>query len=399
MQFDVKTIKELEKQAGLPLYVFEEEAFVDNYCSFEHCFSSLYENYKISYSYKTNYAPYICRIVKRLGGYAEVVSDMELEIARSVGYEYSHIVYNGPSKGPLSRTHLMNGGILNVDNFEELKNLCVFVETMPDQKFKIGFRVNIDIGQGFVSRFGIDESDLPKAFEMVNMCNNLSVNGLHCHIGRSRTILAWQKRVQKMLEIADRFFEQPPEYVSLGSGMFGIMEDSLGNQFGNDRPTFSQYAEVVAKEFATHYQNSPKPVLFTEPGTTLVNKYIDFIAQIESIKNIKGKTFVVLNCSKHNLGEICELKQLPITIVSSGNIPQKVSNAEFVGYTCLEHDVMYRNYNGEIAVGDYIVFGNVGGYSNVSKPPFIRPNCAMVSSTGAVIKRTETVKEILSTYE
>ena len=60
---------------------------------------------------------------------------------------------------------------------------------------------------------------------------------------------------------------------------------------------------------------------------------------------------------------------------------------------------MYRNYNGEIAVGDYIVFGNVGGYSNVSKPPFIRSNCAMVSSTGAVIKRTETVKEILSTYE
>ena len=174
MQFDVKTIKELKKQAGLPLYVFEEEAFVDNYCSFEHCFSSLYENYKISYSYKTNYAPYICRIVKRLGGYAEVVSDMELEIARSVGYEYSHIVYNGPSKGPLSRTHLMNGGILNVDNFEELKNLCVFAETMPDQKLKIGFRVNIDIGQGFVSRFGIDESDLPKAFEMVNMCNNLS---------------------------------------------------------------------------------------------------------------------------------------------------------------------------------------------------------------------------------
>ena len=399
MQFDVKTIKEFEKQFELPLYVFDEEAFIDNYCAFEHCFSSLYDNYKISYSYKTNYAPYICKIVKRMGGYAEVVSDMELEIARSVGYEYSHIVYNGPSKGALSQIHLINGGILNVDNFEELSKICNFAETMPNQKLKIGFRVNIDIGQGFVSRFGIDESDLPQAFEMVNACNNLSVSGIHCHIGRSRTIQAWQNRVKRMLEIADKYFVKPPEYISLGSGMFGIMDDSLGNQFDKNRPTFSQYAEVVAKAFAEHYQNSPKPVLFTEPGTTLVNKYIDFIAQIESIKNIKGKTFIVFNCSKHNLGEICELKQLPITIVSSGNTPQKVSKADFVGYTCLEHDVMYRDFNGEIAVGDYIVFGNVGGYSNVSKPPFIRPNCAMVSSMGAAIKRKETVKEILCTYE
>lgn len=399
MQFDVNTIKNFENKYGAPLYIFDEDEFVLNYRHFEQCFSSRYQNYKISYSYKTNYAPYICRLVKQLGGYAEVVSDMELEIARYVGYQDNHIVYNGPSKGPLFQQFLVNGGILNVDNFEELDRICQLAVENPNIDYKIGLRVNIDIGQSFVSRFGIDEIDLQKAFDIVSLCDNLHVRGIHCHIGRSRTTDAWTNRVNKMLAIADRYFDEVPDYISLGSGMFGVMDPSLGEQFGKDLPSFEEYAVAVASSFNKHFKERKKPVLFTEPGTTLVNKYIYFIATVESIKRIKGKTFVVLNCSKHNLGEICELKKLPIKVISAGASQEAVCEADFVGYTCLEHDVMYRGFTGDLAVGDYVVFGNVGGYSNVSKPPFIRPNCAMISSTGAVIKRAETTKEILSTYE
>ena len=99
------------------------------------------------------------------------------------------------------------------------------------------------------------------------------------------------------------------------------------------------------------------------------------------------------------MGEICELKRLPITILSCSSRRERVSQADFVGYTCLEHDVLYRDFCGEIGEGDYVVFENVGGYSNVSKPPFIRPNCAMISSNGRLIKRKETYKEIIETYE
>ncbi len=64
-------------------------------------------------SYKTNYTPYICKPVKNLGGYAEVVSDMEYQVALQIGYSANHIVYNGPVKGPLMERHILNGGILN----------------------------------------------------------------------------------------------------------------------------------------------------------------------------------------------------------------------------------------------------------------------------------------------
>jgi diaminopimelate decarboxylase len=45
---------------------------------------------------------------------------------------------------------------------------------------------------------------------------------------------------------------------------------------------------------------------------------------------------------------------------------------DITGYTCMEDDVLYRKYAGPLKVGDYIVFSNVGAYSIVLRPPFIR---------------------------
>lgn len=358
MQFDVKTVKKYESQFASPLYVFDEDAFVKNYRHFEECLKKVYNNYKISYSYKTNYAPYIGRLVKNLGGYAEVVSDMELTIARKVGNEDKHIVFNGPCKESLLEGFILNGGMANVDNFEELKRILSYAKKNPQYIYNFGLRVNIDIGQGFISRFGIDESDLKAVFDKVKTVPNAKIIGIHCHIGRSRSIDAWKKRATKMIEIADKYFTRQPEYISLGSGMFGEMNPSLSVQFESDIPSYEEYAEAVAGPFADHFSGDDKPVLFTEPGTTLINKYISFISKVLSIKHIKGKTFIVLNGSKHNIGEICELKNLPIQIISESKNKENVSDADCVGYTCLEHDVLYKDFSGSISVGDYIIFDN-----------------------------------------
>ena len=350
---------------------------MENYRRFEACFQKLYPNYRVSYSFKTNYTPYICGLVKKLGGYAEVVSMMEYTLAKRLGYSDDKIIFNGPSKEEFPEC------ILNVDNLDELA-------IVPNKK--VGIRVNIDVGQGFVSRFGI--TDLDEAFRIAGD----RIVGIHCHISQARSLEAWEKRTRTMLEIADKYFpEGKLEYIDLGSGMYGDMADALHNQFSNV-PSYEEYAAVTAGLVAEHFRGRHCPILFTEPGTTLVNRYIDFVSKVVSIKHIRCKTFVELNCSKHNLGEICELKQLPITVIPQGGEAQRLTDAELVGYTCLEHDVVYRGFTGELAVGDIIVFGNVGGYSLVSKPPFIRPNCRMVTENGTVIKRAETFDEVFQTY-
>ena len=401
----LEQVLSLEDRFGCPLYIFNERKFVENYKEFEKTLLSYYPKYKVAYSYKTNYTPYICNTVKRLGGFAEVVSGMERYIAKRLGYDDDRIIYNGPNKGVDGIDAIHSGSIVNVDNLDELQSICEFANKHSEGEYRIGLRANLDIGQSFISRFGMDIQDLERAFRTVSEISNLSITGLHCHISRCRGLDAWKKRTDLMLGLADRFFKNtPPEYIDLGSGMFGNMDPSFYAQFDNV-PTYLQYAKVTAKEVADHYKGvdeSDRPVLFTEPGTTLINKYVDFLGRVESIKVIKGKTFVTLNCSEHNLGETSLLKQLPVKVINNSLKTEKVNNADFVGYTCLEQDVFYKNYHGNIGVGDYVIIGNVGGYSNVYKPPFIRPNCAMVAITEKeeyrIIKKPETYDDILSTY-
>ncbi len=405
MDYNPSQTGDLLAQYGSPLYCFCPEEFAANYREFVSCFQAEYEHYRLAYSFKTNYTPAVCQLVKQLGGYAEVVSDMELELAKKLGYKAPNIIYNGPGKGALVRELLLDGGMVNADGLDELQAICDFAKAHPETRFEIGLRVNIQVGQPFLSRFGIDadSAELDKAMALIAQTENLTLAGLHCHVSQARALESWKQRTQAMLSLADRLFDGPPKYLDFGSGMYGKMAESFAAQFSNV-PSYQDYARVTARMVAEHYRDcSEKPLLFTEPGTTVINKYVDFLTRIIAIKTIQGKTFVVTDGSAHNLGEVCKLKKLPVTVIPGGQEEAlSLENADIVGYTCLEHDVMYPGFSGNAAVGDYLVFGNVGGYSNVSKPPFIHPNCAMISleETGEsrLIKRPETAEDIFRTY-
>lgn len=405
MKYIINDISKIKKEYGLPCYVFDEKAFCENYRHLETALRSSYGNYQIAYSYKTNYAPKLCSIVKNMGGYAEVVSDMEYEIAKAVGYSSSKIIYNGPFKGAKLEEHLLENGILNIDNLEEIDRVVAFANTQK-REFKVGVRVNINVGQNFISRFGIDadSDDLQIAVDKLHKCKYTRLVGLHCHIGQSRSLEAWKKRTETMLVLADKYIEEIPEYLDLGSGMFGDMTTEMLEQFAVVVPTYEEYAQVTSEIVKMHYLDVPeknKPILFTEPGATVDNRYIDLIAEVDSIKKIKGKAIAVLNCSIHNLGDVCMSVKLPLKIIPNSSDRKEYQDMDLVGYTCLERDVPYKNFSGVIGKGDYLVFGNIGGYSNVDKPPFILPQCAMIGigNNGTyVIKRKETTEDVLSTY-
>lgn len=397
---------------GSPLYIFHEKEFKENYLNLLNTMKSIYPKYNIAYSYKTNYTPKIISIVKSLGGLAEVVSEMEYKLAKRIGYDNIDIIYNGPVKGDGLFEHILNGGIANIDSLDELKTVIEFAKLHSEVHIKLVFRVNVDIEQGYISRFGLDayedegiKSEIDEAFELVQSSNNIEVVGLHCHVGRSRSINAWKNRVRIMFKLIDRYFDKTPQFIDFGSGMNSVMEPELANQFGGEIPTFEEYANVVARAMNEKYGDLPfeqQPLLLTEPGTTLISGCMSFISKVKTIKSVKGKSYVTFDCSGGNMGDICHLKQLPITVYPMGNEAKQLNNSTFVGYTCLEHDHIYEGFNGNLAVGDLIQFRNVGSYSNVFKPPFILPNCAMVqiSDDGKVelIKRAETLDDLFQTY-
>lgn len=410
--YKLNEVINLEKEYGSPLYIFHANEFKKNYMDLLETFREIYPKYNIAYSYKTNYTPKICKIVKELGGLAEVVSEMEYRLAKKIGYENKNIMFNGPVKGKALFEHLLAGGVVNIDNLDEMKKVAIYAQENTTKELKIAFRVNVDIGQGFISRFGLDSyadssiySELDEAFRIASNENNIKIVGLHCHVGRSRGLTEWKNRVEIMFQLVDKYFKNIPEFIDFGSGMNSVMEPSLAMQFGGHIPTYQEYAEVIAtamKNKYGHLSYKEQPILYTEPGTTVISGYMSFMAKVESIKNVKGKTYITFNGSGGNMGDICHLKQLPISIYHTGEKMISCVNATFVGYTCLEHDHIYEGFTGEIAVGDIVEFRNVGSYSNVFKPPFILPNCAMIceNSTGnfEIIKNRETFDDIFHTY-
>lgn len=385
-----------------PYYIFYADDFINNYHELETSMKSVYENYKIAYSFKTNYTPAVCNLIKNLGGYAEVVSDMEYELALKVGFNPECIVYNGPGKGDMLEYCLLNKGMLNIDNLRELKRVCDFAKLNIDKNFKVGIRVNFDIGNGLHSRFGLDveNGDFDYALTKIDEIDNLTVQGLHFHISRARGLDSWKNRIVGLLELVKKYKLDNLKYIDLGSGMYGKLDPELQEQFGLT-PTYVDYANVVAGEMSSFYENSiNKPMLITEPGTTLVSKYFHVFMSVLDIKEIRNKYFALLDGSFHNVGEICGLKKVPMRITTSKN-STSYNNVDFVGYTCLEQDVIYSGYNGKLAIGDIVEICNVGGYSIVDKPPFIHPDIPIYmikNNEITCIKKEQTLNDIFAPY-
>lgn len=397
---------ELLKEYGSPLYIFDDKDFADNYNCLCNAFKAEYENYIPGYSYKTNYTPHICKLVRSLGGYAEVVSDMELYVAKKIGYENSEIIYNGPCKGAMMEEHILNGGISNIDNEAEAIRVMTLAKQNPDKNLKVGIRINTDIGAGFVSRFGIetDSVSIDRIVDMIKAQPNLKLVGLHMHVSRARYIEAWQKRIDNILEAADKYIDGTPEYIDLGSGMFADMEDYLKNQFTISVATFEEYAKVVAGTMAKHYANSEKkPILMSEPGTTVVSRYLSLLTTVKAFKEVRGRNIAVVDSDMHNAGEICQMMKVPYTHISCGSGEASATPIDITGFTCLEQDILFKDFPESVQVGDVLEFRNVGGYSVVYKPPFIQPCCAMIAikEDGSVeeIKRKETFEDIFQTYK
>ena len=399
-------IQSLIQKFGSPLYVFDDSGFIENYHHLCEVFRRVYPNYNPGYSYKTNYTPHICKLVKHLGGFAEVVSDMELWVAKQCGYDNSKIIYNGPCKGEMLEDHLLNGGILNIDNEDEAKRIVAFAKLHTEKTFKVNMRITARIDIGFVSRFGIEagSEQAERIVSLLKAQNNVKLVGLHMHVSRARYLSAWQERIDQILKAADRYIDGVPEFIDLGSGMFAEMEGYLKDQFTIDVPTYEEYAEVVAGTMAKHYADSEKkPLLVTEPGTTVVSRYMSLITTITGIKEIAGRNIAICDSDIHEAGETAMMMKVPYTHYKDGDGKASKTPIDITGFTCLEQDTLFKDFPEELKIGDVIEFRNVGGYSVVYKPPFIQPCCAMVAikedGTVEEIKRKETFEDIFQTYK
>jgi len=409
-------ILNLESVAGSsPFYLVDRTKFERNFSDLTVAFSSHYRPFILAYSYKTNYTPYLCKTIKQKGGWAEVVSRMEYDLAIRIGQKPSEIIFNGPVKTTADiELALENGSMVNVDSLSEWALVRDYADANPEKKISVGLRINIGLsdeaGQSHiqnslkVGRFGFDPDELNSQFLILNsklQRNNIKIVSLHGHTSTTdRSIWCFEVIVKTLCAVAERYFPDSVEIINVGGGFFGRMHPGMPFK---DTPSFEDYAEVICgilNENAWVKKN--RPTLVIEPGVAMAADCVSFIAKVVSVKTIQDRVLVTVDGSAFHTKPTFHSLNLPYQVLTR-NENRPLTTYSVVGSTCMEKDILLNDITAPLPeAGDYIQIDNVGAYTVVMAPPFIHPAPAMVAEEGEeqykLIRKKQTLDEIFSNY-
>ncbi|MBD8004755.1 type III PLP-dependent enzyme domain-containing protein [Bacillus norwichensis] len=408
---DYDGIQKLEDELGSSFYVLDVNKLKENYRKIDEAFRSRYKNLIIGYSYKTNYLPHLCKELSRLGAYAEVVSRLEYDLALKIGEDPTRIIFNGPLKN-IDDIYfaLSNKSILNIDSLYEIDFVKSFAARNPEIEVPIGLRVNFDISQNGVSelqegykysRFGIcvDNGNLEYALSELREQENIRIIGLHGHFStKDRSIESYKIITQNLCKLAKENILDSLEYIDIGGGIYG----ELPKPYDLFVPTFDDYAETICGIMNKEFKDvDKKPFLILEPGVAMVANVFLFIAKVIESKKIRNDYFVLVDGSVHNVKPTLHKNNLPMRIIRrKHDCSRGKKTFNIVGYTCMEKDYLASEIKDRLPMeDDYIIFENVGAYTIVFNPPFIkeRPGIVAMDNRKVVVARKkETIRQFFN---
>lgn len=395
---NLENVNMLKKQFGESFYLFDLERLRANYVNMFEAFSSRYQNFIIGYSYKTNYLPILLKEISKLGGYAEVVSRIEYDLALKIGVDPKKIIFNGPLKSQDDiAVALKEGSIINLDSFYEIEMVKEYIVNNNSNYYKVGLRVNFDmnidgmspIQDGFKqSRFGfcVENGNFEKALNELKRMENVDVVGLHGHFSTQiRSLKVYEKITQKLCDLSKKHIANTLEYIDVGGGFYGDVPKIMKV---NNVQSFDDYAKTICSIMNKEKGNFKNdPFLIIEPGLSLVVDTIQFYSQVIDVKKNRDEYFVLVNGSVHNIKPSIFKKNTPMELVKTNIDDYKIDRFNVVGCTCMEKDYLLIDYIGELPkVGDFLIFSNVGAYTIVLDPPFIKERPPIICKIGSQYK-------------
>lgn len=356
-----------------PFYLIDKQELDGSLAAFKSALKKYWNNYIIGYSYKTNSLPWVIEYFKANGCFAEVVSDDEYELAKSIGIENEKIVYNGIIKSKETFLEaVQNKSIVNIDSNYEIEWL---EELKEGSDYEVGIRVNFELekycpGQTQCGeeggRFGFcyENGSLEKAIRHIEE-KGVKVVGLHLHVSsKTRSLDIYRAIANIAVEITKKYSLEL-KYVDVGGGFFGGLPN---------KPSYAEYIELIG-EILSETFTPDKTKLIVEPGMSLIGAPISYVTTVIDIKDTTANRFVVTDGSRTNIDPLMSKKSYFYDVIKNDESNNRTSHKKQIisGFTCMEHDRMFelREYE-ELMCGDKIVYNKVGAYTMCLTPLFIK---------------------------
>ena len=404
---------ELAKKYGTPLYVMDENKIRRRCREYIIALNKYFKNAKPLYASKAASFKRIYEIVKEENMSVDVVSGGELYTALKADFPSENIYFHGNNKTVVEIEFAVKNkiGCFIVDNLYELENVNDLAGSYGiKQKILLRITPGIDphtyeaVATGKVDcKFG-SAIETGQALEIVKealKCENLILDGFHCHIGSmvfDHTPFSDSAKV--MLEfIADVKKETGylANTLNLGGG-FGVRYVASDPELDIDK-CIGDMAKVI-KEYCEKL-DIDEPQILMEPGRSIVGDCGITLYTVGAVKEITGyKKYVAIDGGMSDNPRYALYGSEYSAIIANKATENRNYKCTIAGKCCESGDLIQEDTLIQTPVsGDILAVLSTGAYnysmaSNYNKIP--RPPIVMVSDkSDYVAVRRETYEDLL----
>lgn len=356
-------------------HLYHREIFREDWTRWTRAFADYLPGTITALSVKTCTLPALLRDGRNLGAWAEVVSAAEYHYARHLGWPAAQIIVNGPVHEP-DFLHLAwsEGALVQLDSLPAVEWL-ERQHPAATERWRCGIRCALTLAGQAPSRFGfsLEDGTAARVAARVRALPHAVLESLHLHLCTSaRSANDYRRMAETLLELNQGLPGGPAPALNLGGGFVSPAPEEFRCQFPFPWTEMEDYAEAIAGAWRSACP--PIPRLMLEPGLAVMARCLSFFTRVAEIKITAGRVLIICEGSCYNIKPSKSPRNFPLRIHPRGKGPRaEVHAADIVGYTCMEDDVLHRDFHGNLAVDDFLEFQHVGAYSLTLQPPFIRP--------------------------
>ena len=324
-------------------------------------------NYYVHYAMKANANPKLMQLIREAGFGVDCVSGGEIRTAIAEGFEADSIMFAGVGKSDWEIRLALQLGIFSF-NVESLAELEV-IQELAEQEQRIArvcLRINPDVEAhththivtGMAeNKFGIAWDDMMMVIEKANQYANISLKGLHFHIGSQITDMQdFKDLCERINAIQDQLNAQGvyPEIINVGGGL-GVDYYAPSE---NPIPDFKAYFSV----FMDCLQLRDGQSLHFELGRSIVAQCGSLMTRVLYVKQSGDKQFAIVDAGMTELirpalyGAYHHIENLTSTA-------DKMQKYDVVGPICESSDIFAADFPLPTTQrGDILAIRSAGAY-------------------------------------
>ena len=330
---------------------------------------SRHEGWHVHYAVKANVNPRLLTIIREAGLGADCVSGGEIEACTKAGFPGSKIVFAGVGKADWEINLGLDRDIFcfNVESIPELE-VINDLAAARGKTARVAFRLNPNVGAhthanittGLAeNKFGIAMGDMVSVVEHARQLKNVSVVGLHFHIGSQILDMgdfqALCNRINELQDLLERH-RLSVEHINVGGG--------LGIDYEHPNrvpiPDFKAYFDTYAKKLKLQ----PGQTLHFELGRAVVAQCGSLITRTLYIKEGAVKKFAIVDAGFTDLIRPALYQAYhKIENITSDEAPDTY---DVVGPICESTDVFAKQIDlNKAKRGDLLAIRSAGAYGEI----------------------------------